>query len=68
MIGSTGTGLASRTDGRSGWQRCSLLVGSLLLGVTSIPAVVFVAIILSFIPYDIAYGPQAALIAECFPA
>jgi hypothetical protein len=25
-------------------------------------------IILSFIPHDIAYGPQAALIAECFPA
>jgi hypothetical protein len=34
-MGSTGTGLASRTEGRSGWQRCSLLVGSLLLGITS---------------------------------
>jgi Flp pilus assembly protein protease CpaA len=35
---------------------------------TAIPVVIFVAIILSFIPHDIAYGPQAALIAECFPA
>src|SRR5258708_10701903 len=33
----------------------------------SIPVVIFVAIILSFIPHDMAYGPQAALIAECFP-
>jgi hypothetical protein len=31
-----------------------------------IPAVIFVAIVLSFIPHDMAYGPQAALIAECF--
>jgi len=29
--------------------------------------VIFIAIILSFIPHDLAYGPQAALIAECFP-
>src|SRR6201993_1282161 len=35
---------------------------------TAIPVVIFVAIILSFIPHDIAYGPQAALIAEYFPA
>src|SRR6266478_5659471 len=34
---------------------------------TAIPAVIFFAIILSFIPHDMAYGPQAALIAECFP-
>ena len=34
---------------------------------TAIPVVIFVAIILSFIPHDMAYGPQAALIAECFP-
>ena len=34
---------------------------------TAIPAVIFVAILLSFIPHDMAYGPQAALIAECFP-
>jgi len=35
---------------------------------TAIAGVIFAAIILSFIPHDIAYGPQAALIAECFPA
>jgi MFS family permease len=33
---------------------------------TAIPAVIFVAIVLSFIPHDMAHGPQAALIAECF--
>src|SRR5262249_30183182 len=31
-----------------------------------IPWVVFVAIVLSLIPHDIQYGPQAALIAEAF--
>src|SRR6266478_3232872 len=35
--------------------------------ITAIPAVIFFAIILSFIPHDMAYGQQAALIAECFP-
>jgi len=33
---------------------------------TMIPAVIFLAIVLSFIPHDMMYGPQAALIAECF--
>jgi MFS family permease len=33
---------------------------------TAVPALIFVAIILSFIPHDLMYGPQAALIAECF--
>ena len=33
---------------------------------TAIPGMIFVAIILSFIPHDMMYGPQAALIAECF--
>jgi hypothetical protein len=27
---------------------------------------VFLAIVLSFVPHDMMYGPQAALIAECF--
>jgi metabolite-proton symporter len=31
------------------------------------PALVFLAIVLSLIPHDIMYGPQAALIAEAFP-
>jgi metabolite-proton symporter len=37
-----------------------------LLNTTS-PTLVFVAIFVSLIPHDIMYGPQAALIAECFP-
>src|SRR5262245_62683949 len=34
---------------------------------TLVPALVFLAIVLSLIPPDMMYGPQAALIAECFP-
>jgi MFS family permease len=33
---------------------------------TAIPLLVFIAIVLSLIPHDIQYGPQAALIAEAF--
>jgi MFS family permease len=33
---------------------------------TAIPAVIFIAIVLSFVPHDMMYGPQGALIAECF--
>src|ERR1700747_613233 len=33
---------------------------------TAIPALVFIAIVLSLIPHDMQYGPQAALIAEAF--
>jgi MFS family permease len=52
------------------------LIGAVLMGVfpflyfamlnTTAPAVMFVAIVLSFIPHDIMWGTQAALIAECF--
>jgi MFS family permease len=52
------------------------LIGVVLMGVygfvffgmvdTAIPALVFVAIVLSLIPHDLQYGPQAALIAESF--
>jgi metabolite-proton symporter len=34
---------------------------------TAIPALVFITVILSLIPHDMLYGPQAALIAEQFP-
>jgi metabolite-proton symporter len=34
---------------------------------TLVPGLVFLAIVLSLIPHDMMYGPQAALIAECFP-
>jgi MFS family permease len=33
---------------------------------TMVPGWIFLAIILSLIPHDMMYGPQAALIAECF--
>ncbi|HLZ05319.1 MAG TPA: MFS transporter [Bradyrhizobium sp.] len=52
------------------------LIGSVLTGLfgfayfammnTAMPVLVFIAIMLSFVPHDLMYGPQAALIAECF--
>jgi MFS family permease len=35
---------------------------------TVVPGWMFLAIVLSFVPHDLMYGPQAALIAECFTA
>jgi MFS family permease len=52
------------------------LVGSIATGVfgfiyfallnTRVPSWIFIAIVLSFVPHGLMYGPQAALIAECF--
>ena len=44
------------------------LFGFLYFGMldSAIPSAVFIAIVLSLIPHDIQYGPQAALIAEAF--
>jgi MFS family permease len=44
------------------------LFGFLYFGMldTAAPVLVFVAIVLSLIPHDMQYGPQAALIAEAF--
>ncbi len=52
------------------------LIGAVITGVfgwiyfgvlgTAVPFLVFIMIVLSLIPHDIMYGPQAALIAECF--
>jgi MFS family permease len=52
------------------------IIGSLLTGIygfvyfgllnTMAPALIVLAIILSFVPHDIMYGPQAALISEQF--
>jgi MFS family permease len=52
------------------------LIGAVSVGVfafiyfammnSMVPALIFLAIVLSFIPHDMMYGPQAALIAECF--
>lgn len=58
-------------------RRRIYMLGAVLTGIygfayvallnTMAPALVFLAIVLSLIPHDIMYGPQAALIAECFP-
>jgi MFS family permease len=52
------------------------LIGAAAIGVfgfayfamldTMVPGWIFLAIVLSLIPHDMMYGPQAALIAECF--
>src|SRR6201987_1496872 len=44
------------------------LFGFLYFGMvdTALPSAVFIAIVLSLIPHDMQYGPQAALIAEAF--
>ncbi|HKM62625.1 MAG TPA: MFS transporter [Acidisphaera sp.] len=44
------------------------LFGFLYFGMlsTAIPSAVFIAIVVSLIPHDMMYGPQAALIAEAF--
>jgi len=57
-------------------RRNMYLIGAATVGVfgflyfamvdTAIPALVFIAIVLSLIPHDMQYGPQAALIAEAF--
>ena len=58
-------------------RRRTYMLGAVLTGLygfayvgllnTMSPALVFTAIVVSLIPHDIMYGPQAALIAECFP-
>jgi MFS family permease len=57
-------------------RRRMYLIGAALTGVyafaffamvdTAIPALVFIAIVLSLVPHDMQYGPQGALIAEAF--
>jgi len=57
-------------------RRTIYLIGAAVTGIfgfiyfgmidTAIPWVVFLAVVLSLIPHDIQYGPQAALIAEAF--
>jgi MFS family permease len=52
------------------------IIGTVLTGIfgfiyfamlnTMVPGWIFLGIVLSFVPHDIMYGPQAALIAECF--
>jgi len=57
-------------------RRKMYIIGAVLCGLfafpyfgmlgTAVPSVVFIAIVLSLIPHDMMYGPQAALIAESF--
>jgi MFS family permease len=57
-------------------RRRMYLIGAAVMGVfgfvyfalldTMVPGWIFLAIFLSLIPHDLMYGPQAALIAECF--
>ncbi|MBN9489461.1 MAG: MHS family MFS transporter [Alphaproteobacteria bacterium] len=67
--------LAGHISDRIGRRRMYLigaavtgLFGFLYFGMldTAMPSAVFMAIVLSLIPHDIMYGPQAALIAEAF--
>jgi MFS family permease len=76
------TGLSAITIPLSGYisdrigRKRMYLMGAVATGVftfiyfammnTAVPAWIFLAVVLSFIPHDMMYGPQAALIAECF--
>jgi MFS family permease len=78
----TATGLSAITIPLSGYisdrigRKRMYLIGAVTTGVfafvyftmmnTAIPGWIFLAVVLSFIPHDMMYGPQAALIAECF--
>ena len=67
--------LAGHLSDRFGRKRI-YIIGSVATGIfgfiyfamlnTMVPAWIFLGIILSFVPHDLMYGPQAALIAECF--
>src|SRR5438445_2266161 len=76
------TGLSVVTIPLSGYisdrigRKRMYLIGAVTMGIfgfvyfallnTAVTAVIYFAIILSLIPHDMMYGPQAALIAECF--
>jgi MFS family permease len=67
--------IAGHLSDRIGRKRM-YMIGAVLTGLfgfayfamlnTAVPALIFIAIVLSFVPHDLLYGPQAALIAECF--
>ena len=74
-LSAVSTPLAGHISDRIGRKRM-YLIGAVTTGVfafiyfammnTMVPGLIFLAIVLSFIPHDMMYGPQAALIAECF--
>jgi MFS family permease len=67
--------IAGHLSDRIGRKRM-YLIGAAAMGVfgfiyfalldTMVPGWIFLAIVVSLIPHDLMYGPQAALIAECF--
>jgi MFS family permease len=67
--------LAGHLSDRIGRKR-TYLIGAVATGIfgfiyfamlnTIVPGWIFAAIVLSFVPHALMYGPQAALIAECF--
>jgi MFS family permease len=67
--------IAGHLSDRIGRKRM-YLIGVVTVGVfgfiyfalldTMVPGLIFLAIVLSLIPHDMQYGPQAAMIAECF--
>ena len=67
--------LAGHLSDRFGRKRI-YLIGTVATGIfgfiyfamlnTMIPGWIFLGIVLSFVPHDVMYGPQGALIAECF--
>ena len=69
------TPLAGHISDRIGRKKM-YLIGAVTTGVfafiyftmmnSMVPGLIFLAIVLSFMPHDMIYGPQAALIAECF--
>jgi MFS family permease len=75
MLSGVTTPLAGHISDRIGRKRM-YLIGAASVGVfgfiyfammnSMVPGLIFAAIVLSFVPHDLMYGPQAALIAECF--
>ena len=67
--------LSGHLSDRIGRKRMCL-IGAVTMGVwgfvyfallnTAVPGWIFLAIVLSLVPHDMMWGPQAALIAECF--
>ncbi|MGA7865660.1 MAG: MFS transporter, partial [Stellaceae bacterium] len=75
LLSAVTTPLSGHISDRIGRKRM-YLIGAVSVGVfgfiyfallnTAVPGLIFLAVILSFVPHDMMYGPQAALIAECF--
>jgi MFS family permease len=75
LLSGVTTPLAGHISDRIGRKRM-YVIGAVSVGLfgfiyfammnSMVPGLIFLAIVLSFVPHDMMYGPQAALIAECF--